>query len=60
MFKNRIFRLWNENNMTVIELLNMMIEIGLLTPGEGQICLMCNGLLPDDILERIKQKEEDF
>ncbi|MEI6048177.1 MAG: hypothetical protein WCS03_04710 [Bacteroidota bacterium] len=45
--------------MTIIQLLNYLIQIGLLTPTEAQICLMTGGLMPDGIKERIEKLESE-
>lgn len=49
-----------ENVQTIIKLINQIIKVGLLTPQEGQICLMCEGLLPDDFPLRIEKLTEEI
>ena len=47
-----------DEKKAVVLLLNLMIKSGLLTSDEAQTALMCNGLLPDDIIERIREREK--
>lgn len=47
------------HKITAVELLNLMIEHGLLTEKEAQVCLMTSGDLPDDIMIRIKKFKEE-